>query len=1058
MKRTVMTMLAATLVLAMAGVGQAANGTWTQLTSGGLWSDTANWSGGTVAAGNTSTAFFDTLDITADNTLTLGADRTINKIVFGDTDTSSAAGWTIGSGNTLTLAGTTPTITVNALGTDKFAGISAVIAGTAGIIKAGAGTLTLSGANTYTGDTTVSAGTLTILNRTTAAGGLWAQAGYTLNIGAGNNFSIGASDYIVGGDAALSSPTQIAIVNHTGGTISASGSGLMLVVGAKTGPGEYNLDGGTLNIAFSGTAGVRGVLLGANANGTFNLISGTLNMTTAASGLQIGRFDATANNTINVFNQTGGSATIQRLSIGGAPGGSSGVNSTLSLTGGMFSAVSFDRIARGNTNTALIHIGGTADVTLPAFPTGALGTGSTATIEFDGGTLKNKVTSANYLGNISSAQIMAGGAKFNTAAGDITITHNLLTHATSLGGGLTKAGANTLTLSGNNSYTGDTIVEAGTLALSNANNNNIANSAQISVASGAILDVTGLAGASDLILASGQTLAVAGTVNGAVTVQNGATLGGTGTATGTLTVEAGGTMQPTLSGTPGTLTLSSATAPSFAAYSTLKLRVTSGTMGDKVALSSATPTFDCANLDLVIDTTDLAENVTGLTIVTTANAAGVVNTFNSVSANNGYGAIVHYFADSITIDLAPNAAPTDIALSATAVDENQPIGTTVGTLTTTDPDAGNTFTYTLVAGAGDTDNAAFSIDGDALKTGAVFDYETKSSYTVRVRTTDQGGLSWEEAFTIDINDVVEDPNAAPTDIALAPAAVDENQPIGTTVGTLTTTDPDAGNTFTYTLVAGAGDTDNAAFSIDGDALKTGAVFDYETKSSYTVRVRTTDQGGLWYEEAFTIGINDVVESPNAAPTDIALSATAVDENRPFGTTVGTLTTTDPDAGDTFTYTLVPGAGDTDNASFSIVGDALKTGAVFDYETKSSYSIRIRTTDQGGLWWEEAFTIDIGGRPINLVALGRANATYITSSTVLADRDGYKACNWVGMTGTFPTGTADTTTGVDWLTSAEGAAAWIAWDLGEVFTIDAMHVWNWNVNPLYLNRGVSGYHE
>ena len=71
----------------------------------------------------------------------------------------------------------------------------------------------------------------------------------------------------------------------------------------------------------------------------------------------------------------------------------------------------------------------------------------------------------------------------------------------------------------------------------------------------------------------------------------------------------------------------------------------------------------------------------------------------------------------------------------------------------------------------------------------------------------------------------------------------ENQAAGTAVGTFSTTDPDAGDTHTYTLVAGTGDTDNASFQISGGQLQTAAMFDFETKSSYTIRVRTTDSGG-----------------------------------------------------------------------------------------------------------------------------------------------------------------------------------------------------------------------
>ncbi len=96
---------------------------------------------------------------------------------------------------------------------------------------------------------------------------------------------------------------------------------------------------------------------------------------------------------------------------------------------------------------------------------------------------------------------------------------------------------------------------------------------------------------------------------------------------------------------------------------------------------------------------------------------------------------------------------------------------------------------------------------------------------------------------------------APTDIALSNNTVLENQPVNTVVGTLSTTDPDAGNTFTYTLVSGTGSVDNASFNISGESLRTSAVFDYATKSSYSIRVRTTDQGGLYTEKVFTDSIS-----------------------------------------------------------------------------------------------------------------------------------------------------------------------------------------------------------
>ena len=319
-----------------------------------------------------------------------------------------------------------------------------------------------------------------------------------------------------------------------------------------------------------------------------------------------------------------------------------------------------------------------------------------------------------------------------------------------------------------------------------------------------------------------------------------------------------------------------------------------------------------------------------------------------VQTDDGLGGT---FQKQFTITVTnTNDPPTDITLSASNVAENQAAGTVVGTFSTTDQNVGDTFTYTLVAGIGDTDNASFTITGNQLKTAAIFNYEVKSSYSIRVQTSDNQGATFQKVFTITVTDV----NETPTDITLNPSSVAENLPVGTVVGTFSTTDPDFGQTFTYTLVHGTGGQDYSSFTIVGNELRTAEVFNYEVKNIYNIRVETNDGHGGTFQKPLTITVTNVNESP----TDITLSASSVAENMPVGTVVGTFTTTDPDVGDTFTYSLVAGTGDTDNASFTIVGNALQTAAIFDYDVKSSYSIRVQTTDSLGATFQKQFTITV----------------------------------------------------------------------------------------------------
>jgi len=108
---------------------------------------------------------------------------------------------------------------------------------------------------------------------------------------------------------------------------------------------------------------------------------------------------------------------------------------------------------------------------------------------------------------------------------------------------------------------------------------------------------------------------------------------------------------------------------------------------------------------------------------------------------------------------------------------------------------------------------------------------------------------------------------------------------------------------------------------------------------------------------------------NSNPTDIVLSSNTINENLASGSNVGSFSTADTDAADTHTYTFVSGSGDADNSSFSISGNVLKSAEVFDFATKSTYSIRVQTDDGNGGTFQKEMSVlitqvsteSIGGR-------------------------------------------------------------------------------------------------
>ena len=321
--------------------------------------------------------------------------------------------------------------------------------------------------------------------------------------------------------------------------------------------------------------------------------------------------------------------------------------------------------------------------------------------------------------------------------------------------------------------------------------------------------------------------------------------------------------------------------------------------------------------------------------------------FNVVATDGGTTPLTASQAVTVNInDVMENTAPTfGEATRTTAIDENVAAGTVVVTGGATDSQGAVTYSLT---GA---DAGAFAVNA---QTGAVTfvaspNFEAKSSYSFNLVATDAGGLTATQANTVTIRDVNEAPTFAD---ATRATAIDENVPAGTVVVTGGATDPDAGNTLTYSLTG----TDAGAFAVNA---QTGAVTfvaspDFETKSSYSFNLVATDAGGLSATQANTVTIRDVNEAPTFAE---ATRVATLDENVAAGTVVpGSAMATDVDAGTTLTYSLT-GA---DASAFAINA---ATGVVTivaspDFETKPSYSFGVVATDQGGLSVTQTVTLNI----------------------------------------------------------------------------------------------------
>ncbi|TWU56569.1 Cadherin domain protein [Rubripirellula tenax] len=217
-------------------------------------------------------------------------------------------------------------------------------------------------------------------------------------------------------------------------------------------------------------------------------------------------------------------------------------------------------------------------------------------------------------------------------------------------------------------------------------------------------------------------------------------------------------------------------------------------------------------------------------------------------------------------------------------------------------------------------------------------------------------------------------NAAPTDIAPNTLSVAENtdSTLGVNLGTLTATDSDAGETFTWAIVGG---TDETKFTINAsnELILSDGMLDFERQGSYSVVVRVIDSANNIYDETLTVSITDQNEAPSVSLTPVITNIDE-DSDTTSAIVVATISVTD-DALGTETLSL---SGD-DAAMFEIAGNQLRliAGASLDFETNASLDVSVNIDDA-----------TIPGNPDNSALHSMTVGDTIETDPVVATSDTY----------------------------------------------------------------------
>ena len=274
------------------------------------------------------------------------------------------------------------------------------------------------------------------------------------------------------------------------------------------------------------------------------------------------------------------------------------------------------------------------------------------------------------------------------------------------------------------------------------------------------------------------------------------------------------------------------------------------------------------------------------------------------------------------------------------VPENALLDALVGSIDVNDQDAGESFTFILHSG---NESGAFSLNitngGIRVLDPSQLNFEVNSLFTWDVEVQDAGALSDRITVEIRIIDLNESPTAQSESFTL-----DENRPIGTVVGQVTAADPDNDQELTYAIVGGTGQEFVAIDNMTGEITvsdPTGLNFEVHTELALDVEVTDNGAPALTASAAIVVHLNDLDEPPVIEPQEFSIL-----ENSAVGQVVGSVTAFDHDFGDSVTYEIVGGSGETAFAIDSTTGElTVSDSAALDREAVENLTVEVQVSDQ-----------------------------------------------------------------------------------------------------------------